>query len=527
MVQALADLGIEHYQWAEVRLVICIDEALKQHRLIFCTVTLYPDYLPKPEPVQDSLESNNTKAQLFFHRVVIPAEQAVDWYAGLGDALPSFMPFDTQEAADKYNDIKFLSPGLLNEMEWPSLGMPLSKPADLTGFKTFDPAPFVGEINSRIHRKFGDTDGLLELVDDENAVDFIERAAHINLQNYTEYLASACLVVPNPLIQKVDNFLIRKENTEAVFHRFIARPGKSLDGLKITIREENNNLLTFVHTQAMPENGIIELERHKCMGEYGYEVTHEQYGLILRHQPAGFLRQIQFSSGIIDKQFTVTAPIGSKKDAKEKTYTSSQVVKASENIVGAENVPHNFNARVALASEQRRLKATASEYDQKFFSADSREEAIDFIHKIISRAKHKVLIADPYFSYLQEAQFLYAVRNAAVEIEIVTSKNAFMGNAAERKEKSKLLEKSFQRLRKETGFKITAKVLTGDKPILHDRFLVVDNNVWFMGNSLADIGQRASMVLKVPYPDTVIDELLTIQQTAVDLDEFVGRYDTA
>src|SRR5699024_6163665 len=169
-------------------------------------------------------------------------------------------------------------------------------------------------------------------------------------------------------------------------HRFIARPGKSLDGLKITIHEENNNILTFVHTQTMPENGIIELERPKCMGEYGYEVTHEQYGLILRHQPAGFLRQIQFSSGIIDKQFTVTAPIGSKKDAKEKTYTSSQVVKASENIVGAENVPHNFNARVALASEQRRLKATASEYDQKFFSADSREEAIDFIHKIISRA---------------------------------------------------------------------------------------------------------------------------------------------
>lgn len=522
MVQALADLGIEHYQWAEVRLVICIDEALKQHRLIFCTVTLHPDYLPKPEPVQDSLKSNNTEAQLFFRRVVMPAEQAVTWYAELGDALPILMPFDTQEAAHKYNDIKFFCPGLLNEMEWPSLGMPLSKSADLTGFKTFNPAPFISEINSRIHRKFGDTDGLLELVGDENTVDFIERAAHINLQHYTEYLASACLVVPNPLIQKVDNFLIRKKNTEVVFHRFIARPGKSLDGLKITIREENNSLLTLMHTQTMPENGIIELERPKCMGKYGYEVTHEQYGLILRHQPAGFLRQVQFSSGIIDKQFTVTAPIGSKKNAKEKTYTSSHVVKASENIVGVENVPHNFNARVALASEQRRLKAAASEYDQKFFSADSREEAIDFIHTIISRAKHKILIADPYFSHLQETQFLYAVRNAAVKIEIITSKNAFTGNAAERKEKSKLLEKSLQRLWDQTKRKASAKVLTGDKPILHDRFLVVDNNVWFMGNSLADIGQRASMVLKVPYPDAVINELLTIQQAAISLDEFIG-----
>lgn len=28
MAQALAKLGIEHYQWAEVRLITCIDKAL-------------------------------------------------------------------------------------------------------------------------------------------------------------------------------------------------------------------------------------------------------------------------------------------------------------------------------------------------------------------------------------------------------------------------------------------------------------------------------------------------------------------
>jgi hypothetical protein len=45
------------------------------------------------------------------------------------------------------------------------------------------------------------------------------------------------------------------------------------------------------------------------------------------------------------------------------------------------------------------------------------------------------------------------------------------------------------------------------EPILHDRFLVVDGAVWFSGNSLNAIGQRESMIVKLPDPSPVIDRL--------------------
>ena len=43
------------------------------------------------------------------------------------------------------------------------------------------------------------------------------------------------------------------------------------------------------------------------------------------------------------------------------------------------------------------------------------------------------------------------------------------------------------------------KVLRGGKhPPVHDRFLVIDGDVWLTGNSLNSIGERASVMLKLP-----------------------------
>ena len=44
-------------------------------------------------------------------------------------------------------------------------------------------------------------------------------------------------------------------------------------------------------------------------------------------------------------------------------------------------------------------------------------------------------------------------------------------------------------------------------PILHDRFLAVDGAVWFSGNSFNAIGQRESMIVKLPNPAPVIKRL--------------------
>jgi hypothetical protein len=47
-------------------------------------------------------------------------------------------------------------------------------------------------------------------------------------------------------------------------------------------------------------------------------------------------------------------------------------------------------------------------------------------------------------------------------------------------------------------------------PILHDRFLAVDGAVWFSGNSLNAIGQRESMIIKLPDANSVMSRLREI-----------------
>jgi len=54
------------------------------------------------------------------------------------------------------------------------------------------------------------------------------------------------------------------------------------------------------------------------------------------------------------------------------------------------------------------------------------------------------------------------------------------------------------------------------QPILHDRFLVVDGAVWFSGNSLNAIGQRESLIIKLPNPEPVIARLSNIFRTESD-----------
>lgn len=52
------------------------------------------------------------------------------------------------------------------------------------------------------------------------------------------------------------------------------------------------------------------------------------------------------------------------------------------------------------------------------------------------------------------------------------------------------------------------RILRGAKsPPLHDRFLVIEGDVWLSGNSLNNIGERASVILKLPDPSSVLERL--------------------
>jgi hypothetical protein len=70
---------------------------------------------------------------------------------------------------------------------------------------------------------------------------------------------------------------------------------------------------------------------------------------------------------------------------------------------------------------------------------------------------------------------------------------------------------------------VSAFVLSGKIPPLHDRFLVVDGAVWFLGNSLNALGDRASLILQVPDSEPIAKRLLEMKAQALSFEDYAER----
>ena len=54
---------------------------------------------------------------------------------------------------------------------------------------------------------------------------------------------------------------------------------------------------------------------------------------------------------------------------------------------------------------------------------------------------------------------------------------------------------------------------------IHDRFLLCDDKVWMLGSSLNAYGTRGTMLLRLPEPKSVIQELERVWEKAKTLEE--------
>ena len=128
-----------------------------------------------------------------------------------------------------------------------------------------------------------------------------------------------------------------------------------------------------------------------------------------------------------------------------------------------------------------------------------------------------MIIADPYLAGLQLGQYLYAVNPATTSVTLLTSRLAFK---SKEQIPSKADDFSFQlgQLNDKAG--VTAETYVLPSSILHDRFLVIDDDVWFLGNSLNTLGDKASLIVKLPNPNEVIDQLKDMLNHAIPFDEY-------
>jgi hypothetical protein len=463
-----------------------------------------------------------TGETVFFRRVLLNVQEAIDWYRTLGngdDKSPT--PSRNEERSSKYDGIKIEIPMLTDDPAWPYLGLPIGEGwfAHLSGRS--HPAPFMGNVPARIHRRFGSQNGFDLMLADDKAVAFGARRLHIDLRLYQEYLGSVALVAPDPILKQIDHFMIpaSKDKGERIFYRFVPRAGESLAGLKLTTFDEQNHLLTDFTIQNIPADGILDIDKGDCIGTYGYVVTHQQHGVLAYSPPYPFLRQIEFNMHpVLGGGITVSVPTGESANSPRMEYQASQRSPlATQSLIGdAARIP-NVSARIAIAASRREKLANAKQYGQHWFSDGSREKAMRFIQGELRQAKARVMIADPYLAGLQLGQFLIAVNPETTSVSLLTSGPAFK---TKDQEPSKIdnFDQRLAQLERDT--KIAANAYVLQSSILHDRFLVIDNAVWFLGNSLNTLGDKASLIVKLPNPDEVIEQIEGMLKQAIPFEEY-------
>lgn len=517
-------LNTEFYSGAVIRLATLQKQRKQAGHLLFATVFLLPRGRSLPPPMKGvhRFPVGKTGETVFFRRVLMSVQDAIDWYRSLGcgdDKSPT--PSLIEERDSKFDGVKIDISKLIDDPSWPYLGLPIGEGmfAHLSGRN--HPAPFIGNSPARIHRRFGSQDGFDLTLADNKAVDFVARRLHVDLRLYREYLGSIALVAPDPVLKQIDNFMIpaSADRGERIFYRFVPRTGESLAGLKITTFDEQTHLLTDFSTRSIPADGILDIDKGDCIGAYGYVVTHQQHGVLAYSPPYPFLRQMNLSMHVgAQESKKVSVPTGESANSPRMEYPAAQQsTLASQSLMGDGPRIPNVNARIAIAAAHREKIANAKQYGQRWFPEGSREEAMRFIQSELRRAKHRVMIADPYLAGLQLGQFLYAINPETISVTLLSSVLAF-------KSKGQGLSKTddfSQRLTLlEKEAKVTANVYVLQSSILHDRFLVIDHNVWFLGNSLNTLGDKASLIVKLPNPDEIIEQLEDMLKQAVFFDDY-------
>jgi hypothetical protein len=540
-------INIERYEWAVIRLATVQKRGQAGH-LLFATVTLLSPDRPPPSKMTgvDSRALGKSGETVFFRRTVLTAQAAVEWYRSLEvGAAKTPAPSRPGDVEQRNDGIDITVSALIDDPGWPHLGLPMGEGLIAQPIGRSHPAPFMGNVPARVHRRFGNDEGFDTLLNDDQALAFVARRLHIDLGQYPEYLGSVALVIPDPIIEQIDNFMIpaSDERGERIFYRFVPRPGQTLDGLQITTFDEQAHLLTNFETFDIPADGILDVSKGSCLGTYGYVVTHPELGALVHSPPTGFLRQIGLNINAVGgRGIKVSVPTGDSPTSERIEYLAASSSQLSTNsMVGEESSTPNANVRVTVAASQRDKLAKAKQYGQQWFANDSREEAMRFIQGEIRKARSRVMIADPYLAGLQLGQFLYAVDGESVKVILLTSSLAFKSKGGKPLfwDKIKILVKQIfhpkqlkrskvdefkthlEQLAKHV--KVTADTRVLPPSILHDRFLVIDDTVWFLGNSLNALGDKASVIVKLPHADEVIKKLESMLQQSEHFDRYWER----
>jgi hypothetical protein len=519
----LADIGTDYHH-------AVLHVAWDWHRpsdtvtLLFAFVELIPAEIPPPiddysfrDPGCRQPLGRRRDHQVHVRHAVMSAAAGIDWYLAcrLGTAV---LPDDDGSLRPPDNPgpqrLALMAP-LGEEPPWPTL---------LSAHDDTDMLPFAPQWMHcpRSHHLVPPADVNLDALwptaaERGTALKWLTERLHFDLDQYPEYWGSVHLLAPNPVYREMSSRLCRGEGTgESVLVRIQPRAAQSLDGLMLLYCEREAHGVAGGRVVPVRSN-VVRFNSVGRVNGTSEDVYDARRGFLeVSHAGTVFIRSFSIQVGL-----TETTRVETPKSS----FVVAKSGKPDVMTVGTPAPPPPGRLRILTAHYARQSKKAAAEHQQRWFRGQP-SEARTFLRSILTVASETLLIIDPYFGPEELGEFPLAVARRDVPILILTSGKGLKEVAAKDAEieKGDALVESLARFRAiERSNPITVRVMVGDDPAIHDRFIVVDNRIWHLGSSLHDFGARGTMVLAIPDAAAVRPHLNAAWDEAVPLDGWIER----
>lgn len=501
--------------------------------LIYAGVELCPNELNLlKESEANQYIIQNSKNRVFelnaFH--IPDIQKAINWFNGEEEhLLPPYI---------KFEDLNFLT----EPPEFPKLSYPRAKCSFAPRWAN-DP---------RISRKIPleePIDSISDLADEIRTAKNAEAAtltvsqeklinAHTGLTQFlgfdpfthVDFLQNKVLLAPNPIFRSLFWNPIKNESDEEVdiFVSIELRESVEQPDLYIRLFEHRNDSITNSITKFIgPQETSFVWKVGREVSQLSWEVICESRGLISKSEPHGLIRQfISIINPVTEVKSIEVPEAGKRKPAQ--TVTTQSHGKPIISKVGNGTDPTSPLLKLKPRESQRDVLLGSNRQNQ-FLLDKGQVAAQNTIRSLITRAKNRLMIIDPYLGYRELGIYGYANGQYGVTPKILTGSdflktpvNEPIGSPAEQSTTTngialnKTIEKNASRL------PIDAKVMSGEGTSIHDRFLVIDNEVWMLGPSLNEIGERLGVLVKLHKPSELIERLVEIWNTCPSLSEWLN-----
>ena len=471
--------------------------------LLFGMVELRPSEMPSALgcPTKSCRIGNKGRQCIHYRRFAVSAGPGVGWYEGVAAGHLVFP--DGTDRSGSGDESELVGGPFVQEPAWPEL----VTSNDLV----FAPDWMHGSRTHFLFPKEVLSSEITEALWDRKIKDKLEEWLNFDIASaYSDYQGSICLVAPNPLFRTVDKSHLdhpRPGFAESVAYKIVARAGQRVEGLRLEVVNER---LRGRMTPAVHEFGtdtIAEFDFPEGIYREGQSVTHPDHGVLSWHEPLPLIRKIGVRMEFHSRRKTVRVPAVGRRWPEYK-YEIDEVENAGGFTLDDAIDDVSVISRLTEAENRRSRRRAAEGHDQKWFYG-APGDAAQYVRSKIGEARKNILIVDPYFAAFSLMAFGHATRRPNVDLRILTSAEGLREKA---KDDPTVTEGSkLQRALDETFDKTLAtpkiRVLPGKSSPVHDRFLVIDGEVWLSGNSLSSLGQRAGMIVRLHYPEPVINRL--------------------